>query len=141
MEKESRRNIQKPIGIYVVAILVIIILGAFQLFRYWIEYQALKEDLPFAMVFIPLFLCLFTIAAAIWLTIGDNWARITLLGLVSLNFLWWLYLVIMAISFNESKNLNYLAALYTLVRPSFALGFCWWYLTKKEVVEYYQSIT
>ncbi len=141
MENEWKKRIQKPVGIYVVSIAVIIILGLFQLFRYWIEFQNIKEDLPFMMVFIPLFLCIFTIASAVWATVGDNWSRIALLIFVTLNFLWWLYLVILAISYNDSKNLEFLKPLPTLIRPGLVLGFCWWYLTSKEVVQYYKQIT
>ena len=141
MENEPKRNVQKPVGIYVVAIAVIIILGIFQLIRYWIEFQATKEDLPFTMVFIPLFLCVFTIASAVWLTMGDNWARIIFLAFVTLNFLWWLYLVIMSVSYGDLKDPNTFSVLFTLIRPSLALGFCWWYLTQREVIEYYKSVT
>lgn len=141
METERKRRIQKPVGIYVVAIAVIIILGLFQLFRYWIEFQHITEEIPFMMVFVPLFLCFFTIASAVWVTIGDNWSRITLLVFVTLNFLWWLYLVILSISYGESKNLEFLNSLMTLIRPGLVLIFCWWYLTTKEVVEYYKQIT
>lgn len=141
METENKKRLQKPVGIYVLSIAVIMVLGIFQLFRYWIEFQNVKEDLPFVMAFIPLFLCVFTIASAVWATIGDNWSRITLLIFVSLNFLWWLYLVIMAISYNESKNLNFLPLLITLIRPATVLGFSWWYLTTKEAVTYYKSVS
>ncbi len=128
MEAAAKKRVQKPVGIYVLSIAVIIVLGLFQLFRYWIEFQAIKEDLPFTMVFVPLFLCIFTIASAVWLAVGDNWSRITLLMFVSLNFLWWLYLVIVAISYGESKNFEFLYALTTLIRPALVLIFCWWYL-------------
>jgi cation transport ATPase len=141
MENVRKRNIQKPVGIYVVSIAVIIVLGVYQLFRYWIEYQNIKEDLPFVMVFIPLLLCGFTIFSAIWATFGDNLSRISLLLFVALNFLWWLYLVLMAVSYNESENFNFLFALSTLLRPSLVLGFCWWYLTRRGVVEYYKSVS
>lgn len=140
MEATRKKRLQKPIGIYVVAIAVIIVLGVFQLFRYWIKFQN-TEDLPFMMAFVPLFLCIFTIASAIWAMVGDNYSRITLLIFVSLNFLWWLYLVILAVSYNESKNLNSLNAVMTLLRPTAVLIICWVYFSKKEVVEYYKSIT
>lgn len=141
MEAATKKRVQKPVGIYVLSIAVIIVLGLFQLFRYWIESQAIKEDLPFTMVFSPLFLCIFTIASAVWLTVGDNWSRIILLMFVSLNFLWWLYLVIIAISYGESKIFEFLYALTTLIRPALVLIFCWWYLTSKEVVEYYKQFS
>jgi len=141
METEKKGRVQKPVGIFVVSVVVIIVLGLFQLFRYWVEFRAIQEDLPFTMVFIPLFLCVFTIASAVWLNVGDNWSRITLLIFVSLNFLWWLYLVILAVSYGDSKKLETYGALFTLIRPALVLIFCWWYLTKKEVVEYYKSIT
>jgi len=140
MEAPKRKKVQKPVGIYVVGIAVIIVLGVFQLFRYLIEFQSI-EELPFMMAFIPLFLCIFTIASAVWAMIGDNWSRITMLVFVSLNFLWWLYLVIMAISYGDSRSVNYGVAITTLIRPLAVLIFCWVYMTKKEVVEFYKSIT
>lgn len=140
MELESKRKVQKPIGIYVLSIAVIIVLGLLQLFRYWIEFQEIKEDLPFTMVFIPLFLCVFTIASAVWATVGDNLSRITLLIFVTLNFLWWLYLVIIASSYSESNNIQiFVNGLITLIRPTIVLMFCWWYLNSKEVVDYYKQ--
>lgn len=142
METLSRKRIQKPIGIYVLSIAVIIVLGLLQLFRYWIEFQEIKEDLPFTMVFIPLFLCVFTIASAFWAMVGDNWSRIALLIFVTLNFLWWLYLVIIASSYSESKNIQiFLNGLITLIRPAIVLIICWTYLTSKEVVEYYKQVS
>lgn len=128
-------------GIYVLSTAVIIILGLLQLLRYWIEFESIKEDLPFVMVFIPLFLCGFTIASAVWAAFGDNSSRIALLIFVTLNFLWWLYLVIIAISSDESDSMNSLQLIITLIRPALILVFCWWYLNKKEVVEYYKQVT
>lgn len=138
METVRKKRIQKPVGIYVVAIAVIIVLGLLQLLRYWSEFRV-AEELPFMMAFVPLFLCLFTIASAIWLCVGDNSARITFLAFVSLNFLWWLYLVVNAISFSESEKLNSGALILTLIRPTLATGFAWWYLNTKTVVEYFKQ--
>ena len=140
MEEAKRKRLQKPVGIYVVSIAVIIVLGFFQIFRYFIEFHG-TEELPFMMAFIPLFLCGFTIAAAVWAAVGDNYSRIALLIFVSLNFLWWLYLVIMAISYGDSKQVDVFGALMTIIRPAFVTIFCWVYLNKKEVVDYYKSVT
>lgn len=139
MENEPRRRIQKPVGIYVFAIAVFIILGVLQFIRYFIEFQNANEDLPFTMVFIPLFLCVFTAASAIWVSFGDNLSRIILLVFVSLNVLWWAFLVIMAVAYDDSKNLAFLRFLPTLIRPLFIFVCCWWYFTKKEVVAYYKQ--
>jgi hypothetical protein len=140
MEPVRKRKVQKPIGIYVVSIAVIIVLGVFQLFRYWIEFRNIDE-LPFMMAFIPLFLCIFTIATAVWAMVGDNYSRIAMLIFVTLNFLWWLYLVVMAVSYADAKDFGAYGAITTLIRPLAVLIFCWVYMSKKEVVEYYKSIT
>jgi hypothetical protein len=141
METPRKRRVQKPVGIYVVSIAVIIVLGVFQLFRYFIEFQGSDGDIPFVMAFIPLFLCGFTIGAAVWAAYGDNYSRIALLIFVSLNFLWWLYLVITAISYNDGQHVDIAGAIITLIRPAFVTIFCWVYLNKKEVTDYYRSIT
>ena len=136
--EQRKKRVQKPVGLYVLAIAVFIVLGLFQLFRYWLEYQNAEVDIPFLMIFIPLFLCVFTMASAVWLTIGDNFARIALLVFVSLNFLWWLYLVIMTISYGDFQSVGLVT---TLIRPGLVLIFCWWYLNSREVVEYFKSIS
>lgn len=135
MESEQKRRIQKPVGIYVLSLLVIVVLGFFQLIRYWIELQV-AENLPFMLAFIPLFLCAFTIISGIWLWFGDNWARITFLTFVTLNFLWWFYLVVMAVSYSEDPRRFQLIA--TLIRPGVILGVSWWYLNSKKIVYYFK---
>lgn len=137
MEQSQKKRLQKPVGIYVLSIAVIIVLGLFQLLRYWNEFRATDGDIPFIMAFVPLFLCMFTIASAIWIWFGDNWARIVFLIFVTLNFLWWFYLVVMAISYSE--DLNRFGLIMTLIRPGLVLGFTWWYLNSKEVVYYFKN--
>lgn len=140
METEHKRRIQKPIGIYVLCIAVFLVLGILQFIRYWVEFQKIgNEDLPFMMVFIPLFLCGFTAFSAIWAAIGDNLSRIILLIFSSLNVLWWTFLVIMANVYDDSKQLAFLYLTTTLIRPIFVLICCWWYFTKKDVVAFYKQ--
>ncbi len=138
-EVEHKRRIQKPVGIYVLAIAVFIVLGILQFLRYWIEFQKMSEDLPFIMVFIPLFLCGFTALSAIWVAVGDNLSRIVLLIFASLNVLWWTFLVILANAYDDSKQLAFLYLTTTLIRPVFVLICCWWYFTKKDVVAFYKQ--
>lgn len=139
MENEPQRRIQKPIGIYVMAIAVFLVHGCLQFFTYWWNFQLFDGTLPFAVVFVSLFLCVFTAFSAVWAAIGDNTARIALLIFDSLGVLWWLFLVIVMIANIDSHNFAALGFIVTLVRPLFFLGLCWWYFTKKEVVAFYKQ--
>lgn len=139
METERRRRIQKPIGIYVLTILIFIRLGVFQLLNYWYEIQNSDDNLPFTIVFVSLFLTIFTAASAVWAFVGDNSGRIALLIFVSLNVLWWIFLILMAIAFSESQRLEWLRLIPSLIQPIFCLIITWWYFTKEHVVAYYKQ--
>ena len=139
MEDRMKRRIQKPIGVYVICIAIFIVHGVLQLLTYLLNFQLLDGGLPFIVVFISLFFCAFTAFSAVWASIGDNSARIALLAFDSLGVLWWLFLVIVMVANSESNNFAVLSYIFTLVRPLIVLGLCWWYFTKKEVVEYYKQ--
>ena len=61
-------------------------------------------DVPFVIAFTSLFLSVFTAASAIWAFYGDNLSRIILLIFVSLNILWWIFLILNAIAYSEAKK-------------------------------------
>lgn len=139
MENEPPRRISKPIGVYVLTILIFIRLGLFQFINYWVEIQRSDGDVPFSIVFISLFLSVFTAAAAIWAFYGDNLARIAILVFVSLNVLWWFFLIVSAIAYNDSETFGWLKFLPTLIQPVFCLCITWWFFNKKDVVAFYKQ--
>lgn len=139
MENEPRRRIQKPVGIYVLTILIFIRLGLFQFLNYWTEIQNENGEVPFTIVFISLFLAVFTAATAIWAFYGDNLARIAILIFVSLNVLWWFFLIVSAIAYDKSERQEWIGWIPLLIQPVFCLCLTWWFFTKQEVVAYYKQ--
>lgn len=62
-----------------------------------------------------------------------------MLVFVSLNVLWWVFLLISAIAYNESKNLEWIRLIPSIIQPVVWLGATWWYLTKRDVVAFYKQ--
>lgn len=138
MENESENSIQKPVGVYVLTIAVFLRFGLIQFFN---EFFALRDEdvkTPLLIIMILLGLSAFTAGAAVWALIGDNLGRITLLAFVSLNILWTVFSTILAVSYNESA-FNTINFDLGLIQPVIWLVVCWWYFTRKNVVEYYQQ--
>ena len=134
------KRIQKPIGIYVMTILIFIGLGIFQLLGYWTNIQKANGETPFPIVFISLFVCVFSAAGAVWAFYGDNLARICLLIFVSLNVLWLSFLIVLTISYPpEDDKMHGVGFILLLFRPMFWLVLTWWYFTKADVVAYYRQ--
>lgn len=139
MDGEIKRRISKPVGVYVLTILIFIRLGLFQFINYWVEIQRSDGDVPFSIVFISLFLSVFSAAAAIWAFYGDNLSRVVILILVSLNVLWWFFLIVSAIAYDTSEKLGWIKLLPSLIQPIFCLCVTWWFFTKSDVVAYYKQ--
>jgi hypothetical protein len=142
MENQPKRNIQKPVGIYVVCIAVILAHGLLPLLYYFREFSISNVDTTFPVAFISLFLPVFTIVTAIWTGYGYNSGRICLLILDSLGVLWFLFLIFTAEIGDGSDNLAYLNFIGHFLRPILIsipiLIFCWVYLNKREVVDFYK---
>lgn len=132
------KRVDRPIGIYVVTILVIISNGIFPLLMTLDAIRSNEGKVSFTIVFISLMLPTFSIAAAIWAFMGDNEGRISLLALVSLNFLWWVFLSVLSVANSENEALDGALFLVQMIRPVVFFALFWWYLTKKDVVAYYK---
>lgn len=134
------KRIQKPIGIYVMTILIFLGLGALQLLGYLTTIANANGEAPFPIVFVSVFVCMFSGAAAVWAFYGDNLARICLLVFVTGNVMWLAFLIILAISYpTENDKMHGLGLIPVLVRPAFWLCLTWWYFTKADVVAYYRQ--
>lgn len=96
-------------------------------------------EVPFLFVFVTLLLCAFTIASVFWAYIGHNEGRIVFLACVSLNFLWWTFLVLMAMAYNENSLEDQLRLGLSLVRPIIWIVCLWVYFTRKDLVAYYKQ--
>jgi hypothetical protein len=104
--------------------------------------QNADGDVSFTLVFVSLLLPVFSIGAALWALSGDEAGRISLLAVVSLNFLWWLFLAVISIANSESSGeapVNLVIFVLAAIRPVAFLICFWWYLTKSDVVAYFRQ--
>jgi hypothetical protein len=138
MEEPQKRRIQKPIGLYILTICIFLRFGVFQLISDFNSIRETENATPFLIAFILISRNVFVAGAAVLAYLGENWGRISLLTIVSLNVLWTLFNVITFVSYIEN-NQNLTPILFDLLNPIFWLIVCWWYLNTKIVVEYYKQ--
>lgn len=90
------------------------------------------------IVSVTLALCAFTVASALWAFSGQNEGRIAFLTIVSLNFLWWTFFVILGISNSENAQ-STVNLVFSLVRPVIWISALWYFFTKKDILAYYHQ--
>ena len=133
------KRLEKPIGLYILTIVDFIGFGFLQALKTVQDARRSEEDISFIFIFITLFLCLFTAAAAVWAFLGDNAGRYALLALITLNILW-VYgnLLIFTIENGvESKSgIEYLIA---AGKGIWGFGVHFWYLMSDEVTAYFNQ--
>ena len=154
---------QKPIGVYIGSMLIILSYGimpfapTFKLSarETWIlAYGALpfngslellrdsNGETPLLIVSITLFLCIFTAASAMWMLFSaHSEARYAVLAFTSLDYLWWAFLSVMAITSKDTLPGTKFELSLSLVFPTGIIGIIWWYFTKKDVVAYYKNVS
>lgn len=132
------RRKQKPLGLYVLIFVDFIAFGILNLFKFLQEIR--KEEEPsFIFVFIVVALGVFTAAAAVWAFLGDDSGRKALLLMISLNVLWLGYEIVMLIIYEGADDLKNAGVLINFGKAVFGFAVNWWYLTRREIVEYYIS--
>jgi MFS family permease len=139
MENEWKREIQKPIGVYVCTFLIFLRFGLFQFINYFIAVRAENGEVPFPIVVVSLGLCVFTAGAAFWAFIGDKEGRISLLILVAANMLWALFLATLALSDKDTENDKFaISYIINWVITAMLVSSFYWYFFSKEITDYYK---
>jgi hypothetical protein len=144
MKAERKNRIRKPEGVYVMSLLLFLNFGVYQFINDFLAMRQTENETPLLIAALLISLDVFSAATAIWAFFGDNLARILLLVFVSLNMLWSIFILIMAISYAEPKADGYYDANiffygFSLLKPLFLFGLCWWYFTRKQVAAYYKQ--
>jgi len=138
MENVQNKRIAKPIGVYILTICIFLRFGVFQLIRDFDAMQDAEQQTPFLIAIILIGRNVFVGGAAVLAYFGENWGRILLLVIVSLNVLWTIFSVITYFSYRENgQNITLIGNI--LFNPLFWLIVCWWYLNKENVVKYYKQ--
>lgn len=144
METEWKKRIRKPEGVYLMSLLLFLNFGVYQFYYDFSAMRQIENETPLLIAVLLISMDVFSAASAIWAFFGDNLARIFLLIFVSLNMLWSIFILIMAVSYATPKANGYYDSnifLYgfSLLKPLFLFGLCCWYFTQKEVIAYYKQ--
>lgn len=133
------KRLEKPIGLYILTFADFLGFGVLQSLKTIQDARSSKEEIPFVIIFITLFLCLFTAGSAVWAFLGDNFGRYALLIFISLNILW-IYGNLLFFIFNEGveskTGYDYLIA---AGKGIWGFGAHFWYLMNDEVVAYFNQ--
>ena len=140
MEDKWKKPIQKPIGVYVWVVLIIIKFGILNFVTYFIGFRNADGEIALPIVLITFLLCLFTVGAAIWALTGDNAGRIALMILVPLNILWIVLFDVSALldNFKENDEIAVFSIIQQVMISLFVIGFEWYFISE-NVVEYYKQ--
>ena len=133
------KRLERPIGLYLLTFADLVFLGVLESLKFVRDTRYAEQKPSFIIVFVTLFLALFTAASAVWAFFGDNYGRYALLTFVTLNILWIytdLVFFIMNEGFGSRSNIQYMIA---AAKGIGGLGLNWWYLMSDEVVAYFDQ--
>ena len=143
-ENEWKKRIRKPEGVYIMSLLLFLNFGIYQFFYDFSAMRQTENETPLLIAALLISVDVFSAVAATWVFFGDNLARILLLVFISLNMLWSIFILILAISYakpnpNGFYDENIFFFGLSLIKPLFLFGLCWWYFTQKNVIAYYKQ--
>jgi hypothetical protein len=141
MGTEWKKRQDKPFGVYVCCILILIRFGIISTLNYFLMFRIADGDVYLPIVVVSLAVSILTGGAAIWAITGQNEGRIALLVLLPLNVLW---LVLLAVSglLNE-ETADDKEAVGVIINQSilslFVIAVEWYFMSKKVVAYYKQN--
>ena len=138
MEAERKQRIRKPEGVFVLTLLIFLNFGVYQFFSDFSSMRQSENETPLLIAILLISLDVFSAASAVWAFFGDNLGRIALLIFISLNMLWSVFVLIIAVSY-ENFDEDKFFFLFSLLKPLFLFGLCWWYFTRKDIIAYYKQ--
>ena len=144
MENSRRNKIRKPEGVYILCLLMFLNFGVYQFFNDFSAMRQVENETPLIIAILLISFDVFSAASAIWTFFGDNYGRISLLIFVTLSMLWSIFVLIMMIGHATPKADGYYDGDiflfgFSLIKPLFLFGLCWWYFNRKDVVAYYRQ--
>ena len=146
------KRLDKPIRLYVMAIFVVVAYGLMPLVSVFPfaggfllvgprflpfngSIQVLygpNGEISFLVLFVTLALCLFSAGAAIVAFLDIPEGRVATLLFVTLDVVWWFFLVITAIGNTELPD-ETLRLITQLIFPPLWLTFVWWNFTRSDI--------
>ena len=153
------RRVDKPIRLYVLAVLVVIGYGLLPLvsvfpftggfflvgprilpFNGSIQFLYGPDgEAPFLLIFISLFLGIFSAASAIFAATGVREGRTATLIFVTLNFGWWNLLAALAILNSDKPGETAFQSIDYFVFPPIWFAIIWWNYFRPDIGAYYHQ--
>ncbi len=144
MQDSPKKRLRKPNGVFLLTGLIFLNFGVYQFLNDFLAMRAAENETPLLIAVILISLDVFSAASAVWAFFGDNSGRISLLSFVSLNMLWSVFMLVLAISYAKpdargyyDQNIFFFG--FSLVKPLALFGLCWWYFTRKDILAYYKQ--
>ncbi len=161
-EDRMAKRVDKPVRLYVLTIFIVVAYGLMPFVSvFFIDtrqafYIGLR-NLPFngspfvlydadgnadpILVSISVLLCLFSISSSLWAFYGDSAGRIATLFFLTLDVVWWIGIVVFALTFAEAASSDKLSWVTQLIGPPIWLGFVWWNFTRPDISAYYRYVS
>ena|SRR5215204_2284896 len=141
METNWKKRIDKPFGVFICSILILVRFGIINSLNYFLVFRNAHGDVYLPVVVISLAVSLFTGGAAIWAITGQNEGRIALLILLPMNVLWLLLLAVPGLLNEETADDK--EAVKVIINQSilslFVIAIEWYFMSKKVVAYYKQN--
>ena len=154
------KRLDKPIRLYVLAVFVVVGYGLLPLVSAFpfsgggllvgpiilplngsiLALTGSYSETPVWVVAISLSLSLFAALASVLAAAGISEARWATLVLVTLDVLWWIFLVVLLVRSSENPAGAGIRASIEIIIPLFWLGFVWWNYTRPDITAYYRQI-
>jgi hypothetical protein len=152
------KRVDKPIRLYILTIFIVIVYGLLPFASvFFIDSRSVliigPRALPFngsiavllqsdgetslPLVFVSLFLCVFSAGSAIWAFAGDRLGRVSCLSFVTTNVVWWTGIVVYALTVAEAQVSEKLGWVFQILIPPFWLAAIWWNFTRPDLNAYY----
>lgn len=133
------RRIQRPIGVYVLAVYDFLVVGVIPLLTFVFALRNSEAEFPFLLVLISVALYFCVMGAAVWAWSGDNLGRWILLAVVTIVALQWIVNAILLLSGSDLAGDDKPRVIGFISRGSIALALNWWYFNRKSTVAYYKQ--
>jgi hypothetical protein len=124
-------------GLVILALCDALFAGIIPMFGFFLVYNSAPGAMPLGQFVFHIGVTVFLVAAAAGALYGDEFCRKALLALVTIHYASITLINILATSDDGTEAIDKIRAIGFVIRATFWLGVNWWYLNKKNTLEYF----